>query len=207
MALTQPLYASPEAIPAAPPEAIPAAPREGMTPEEFQLLCGEDEFVELVRGEVISVPPAGEEHGDIEVETLFALKSFVNANDLGKVWPGDVGFILERDPFTVRCPDVAFVSKARFGDRKSSKGFFPGAPDLAVEILSPSDSLIAAEAKVRMYLRAVCAVAWIMNPQDRTVRVYRAGEEVRLLGPADELDAEPVLPGFRCPVRRLFGQP
>jgi Uma2 family endonuclease len=177
----------------------------GMTPDEFLQFCGDDDGIyEMIRGEVVPLAPAGMEHSEIEGETFVLLRSFVKERDLGTVWMGGAGFILERDPFTVRSPDVAFVSKARI-PAQHRKGFFPGAPDVAVEILSPTDSLKSVEPKVLMYLRAGSGVVWVLNPRDQTLRIYRNGEETQVRGTNDEADAEPVLPGFRCPVARLFG--
>jgi Uma2 family endonuclease len=184
---------------------VPTAELTGMPPDRFLQFCGDDDGIyEMIRGEVIQLAPAGMEHSEIEGETFVLLRSFVKERDLGTVWTGDAGFILERDPFTVRSPDVAFVSKARI-PAQLQKGFFPGAPDLAVEILFPTDSLKSVEPKVMMYLRAGSGVVWVLNPRDQTLRIYRNGEETQVRGPNDEADAEPALPEFRCPVARLFG--
>lgn len=185
---------------------IPAANSTGLLPDQFLALCADDDGIyELIRGEVVQLTPAGEDHSEIESETFFLLRSFVKEKGLGTVWAGDAGFILEKEPYTVRSPDVAFISKARLSTPRNRKSFFPGAPDLAVEILSPTDSLKAAESKAMMYLRAGGSVVWILDPKDRSCRIYRRDEAVRVLGPEDDLDAEPVLPGFRCPVARLYG--
>jgi Uma2 family endonuclease len=179
-------------------------PLPGMTADEFLEFCGDEKFLELVRGEVVPVTLAGIEHNLIESEVYDRLKEFVKQGKIGFVLTGDAGFILERNPSTVRSPDVAFVSRERFDQVDDIKGFFPGAPDLAVEVLSPTDPLPATEAKARMYLRAGCLVVWILNPADHTLRIYRADAEPQILGPDGEADAEPALPGFRCPVRDLF---
>jgi Uma2 family endonuclease len=128
----------------------------------------------------------------------------VEEHDLGEILSIETGFVLERDPYTVRAPDIAFLSKAR-ADQDDDNRFVTGAPDLAVEILSPTDSLKATERKALMYLRAGASVVWILNPLDTSARVYRKDGTVQLLGPLDEIDAEPVLPGFRFPVWKLFG--
>jgi Uma2 family endonuclease len=178
-----------------------------MTPDEFLAYCSnEDKFCELIRGEVISVPPAGMDHSEVEGEAFVILRTYVKANGLGTVWGGDAGFILERDPFTVRSPDISFLAKSRFEGRPFPKGFCPGAPELAVEIISPSNSLPALEAKARMYLRAGGKAVWIMDPTTTTVRVYRPEAEPKLFQAGEDLDAEPAIPGFRCPVWKLFGR-
>jgi Uma2 family endonuclease len=187
------------------PPSIPLASLPGMTADEFLTYCSEVDFCELIRGEVVSVPPAGMEHVEIEGDAFVLLRSYSKANDLGVVLIGDIGYILERDPYTVRAPDISFLSKARLGDGKLPKGFCPGAPDFAVEILSPTDTLRTTEMKIQMYLRTGTKVAWIMNPGDTTIRVYRPGEEPKRFTVDEEIDAEPALPGFRCTVWRLFG--
>ncbi|MBW3622100.1 MAG: Uma2 family endonuclease [Armatimonadetes bacterium] len=183
---------------------IPTAESNGLTPDQFLALCGDETYLELVRGEVVQLAPANFYHGRKALRAGRLLDEFAEAHDLGVVVGQDTGFILERDPYSVRAPDVAFVSKARLPEDLPER-FFPGAPDLAVEILSPTDSLKAAEAKAMMYLRAGGTVVWILDPKDRSCRIYRRDESVRALGPDDEADAEPVLPGFRCPVSHLFG--
>ncbi|MBW3622119.1 MAG: Uma2 family endonuclease [Armatimonadetes bacterium] len=193
---------------ASPTPSPPASPpRPCMTADEFLEFCRNEKHLELVRGAVIQLSPSGIVHNQIESHASDLLKAFVMPRKLGVVWTGDAGFILERDPFTVRSPDLSFVRQERFEPVKHLEGFFPGAPDFAVEILSPTDSLKATEAKAQMYLRTGCSVVWILNPADFTLRIYRVGEAVRVLGLDDEADAEPVLPGFRCPVRDLFGLP
>jgi Uma2 family endonuclease len=201
MAATEPLTYSPLDVYAG----IPTAERSGMTPDEFFRFSSEEGSFELIRGEVIQLPPTGGEHGAVGGDTYSVLREFVKAHDLGVVLIGETGYILERDPYTVRAPDVSFLSKSRLVDGKPPRSFIPGAPDLAVEILSPSDALPSAEAKARMYLRAGGQTVWILNPVDQTLRIYRNGEETQVRGPNDEADAEPALPGFRCPVARLFG--
>lgn len=204
MALAQSQPAPPHPAPS-PPDSAP--PRSCMTADEFLEFCRNEKHLELVRGAVIQLSPSGIVHNQIESHASDILKAFVKPRKLGVVWTGDAGFILERDPFTVRSPDLSFVKQERFEPVKQRAGFFPGAPDFAVEILSPTDSLKATEAKAQMYLRTGCSVVWILDPADHTLRIYRAGEDARLLNLEDEADAEPALPGFRCPVRDLFGLP
>jgi Uma2 family endonuclease len=187
------------------PSALPENAAVGMTPEEFLRQYSDEPFVELVRGEVVPLSPTSVKHNQAESETSDQLKAFVKPGDLGVVWTGDAGFILERNPYTVRSPDVSFITKERYEKVKDLDGFFPGAPDLAVEILSLTDSMKATERKALMYLRAGASVVWILNPSDTSARVYRKDGTVQLLGPLDEIDAEPALPGFRCPVWKLFG--
>jgi Uma2 family endonuclease len=124
----------------------------------------------------------------------------------GRVVVGDVGFVLRvpSDPERVRAPDVAFVSPERLPSGRLPEGFLSGAPDLAVEVLSPSDNPIDIQQKVRDYLEAGARLVWVVAPQAKTLTVYRADGSARLLREQDVLDGEDVLPGFSIPAAELF---
>jgi Uma2 family endonuclease len=179
----------------------------GLTPEEFMRLYSDEDYVELIRGEVVQLTPPGLRHGLIGEEVRDVLKPYVKIGNLGIVLSMEIGYVLEREPYTVRAPDVSFISQARLEQVEDEEKHFPGAPDLAVEILSPTDSLRATESKARMYLRAGGSVVWILDPKDKTLRIYRPDADPIVLGPDDEADAEPALPGFRCNVGNLFPKP
>src|SRR2546421_8543374 len=115
------------------------------------LAMGDIGRCELVRGEIVRMPPAGAEHGDVALEIAFRIKAHVKANQLGKVYAAETGFTIARDPDTTRGADVAFVRKDRVPPGRL-RGFFPGAPDLAVEVVSPSDRLTEVAAKVDEWL-------------------------------------------------------
>jgi Uma2 family endonuclease len=173
-----------------------------LTADELERMPDDDSVqIELDEGELITVPPAGEDHSNIEVETIFRLKSFVKAQDLGRVYAGDAGFRLSRD--IVRSPDVAFVRKERV-EAIRGKGFIKGAPDLAVEIFSPSDSFRQLTRKVKQYLAAGCHTVWVIHPERREVYVYRADGTDSELGAEDMLEAPELLPGFSLKVAELF---
>ena len=121
---------------------------------------------ELVRGELIMMSPAGSEHGGIIAEFTAILRDFVKDHKSGKVFGAETGFIIGRDPDTVRSPDVSFVEKARLPP-KLPRGFFPGPPDLAVEVLSPSDRAGEVQAKVQDWLAAGCLAVWVVDPENR----------------------------------------
>jgi Uma2 family endonuclease len=180
--------------------AIPKGSTSGLTLQEFMDPPGD--FLELIRGEVVQWAPPGFDHGEIEGELFALLREYVRPRRLGRLVT-EADFIRKRDPFTARAPDVAFVSQRRV--KETGRGFYPGAPDLAVEILSPTETLIAAEAKARMYLRAGGSVVRILDPGDRTLRIYRPNQGPVLVG-TDAAAAEPALSGFRCVVRRFFGE-
>jgi Uma2 family endonuclease len=117
----------------------------------------------------------------------------------------EAGYVLSRNPDTVRGPDVSFVSAARLGPGQIPKAFFTGGPDLAVEILSPSDSPVEVQEKVADYLRAGARLVWIVNPDPGSITVHHPSRSPQVLSCPDLLDGEDVVPGFQCPVSELFG--
>lgn len=159
---------------------------------------------ELVRGELIAMPPAGEEHGDVAMNVGALLQVYVKQRRLGKVYAAETGFKIESDPDTVRAPDVAFVRADRLGPRPSKK-FFRGPPDLAVEVLSPDDRMGEMLAKIHQWLDSGCRAVWLVDPETRTVTVYRSQSQIVTLGISDTLTGEDVVPGFAMPVADVFG--
>jgi Uma2 family endonuclease len=173
-----------------------------LTADELERMPDDDSVqIELDEGELITMRPAGEEHCNLEVETVFELKKFVKENDLGRVYAGDMGFRLSRD--TVRSPDVAFVRKERV-EAIRGQGFAKGAPDLAVEIFSPSDSLRQLKRKVKQYLAAGCHAVWVFYPKRKAVDVYEASGVIRTVSGNEVLEAPELLPGFSVTVAGLF---
>lgn len=147
--------------------------------------------------------PAGFEHGRIVSRVNARLQDFVERHNLGVVTGAETGFQIESDPDTVRAPDVGFVRADRLPPT-SPTGFFPGAPDLAVEVLSPYDRATDVTAKVQDWLAAGCCLVWVVDPSTRTVTVYDARKAARFLAEQDELDGGELLGGFRVPVAELF---
>jgi Uma2 family endonuclease len=174
-----------------------------LTIEEFAELPDDGWRLELVRGHVVREPPAGFDHGGIAALIVAALVKFVQVRKLGRVLTADSGFILSEKPPTVRAPDVAFVRADRLDF--DTRRFAPFAPDLAVEILSPSNTVSEVHDKVLDYLDAGTDLVWVVDPDSRTVMVYRSRSEIRLLRAGEEIDGADVLPGFRCRVAELFG--
>ena len=175
-----------------------------MTADEL-LAMPDDGFhrYELVKGELISMAPAGGEHGAIGSRTCRRIGNFVEANDLGEVFNADTGFISSTDPDTVRCPDVSFVRKERILADGIPKGFMHGAPDLAVEVISPSDSYSEVAEKAAQLLEAGTQLVVLIDPRTRTVSLHYDGEIDRL-SEGDTLTLGDVLPGFECAVGELF---
>lgn len=156
-----------------------------------------------MRGQVVREPPAGFQHGRIAVQIAALLHAFVRGHDLGEVVGAETGFVLSDEPPTVRAPDVAFVAHGRLAS--DPVGFAPLAPDLAVEIVSPSNTLSEIQDKVIDYLEAGSRLVWVVDPCTRTVTTYRSREEIRLLTEDEEIAGEPVLPGFGLRVSELLG--
>lgn len=173
-----------------------------LTIEEFERLPDDGWRAELVRGHVVRELPAGFEHAGIGVRIATALHAFVQERALGEVVGADAGFVLFGEPPTVRAPDVAFVAEDRL--TFDPKRFAPLAPDLAVEVVSPSDTVSEVHEEVMDYLDAGTRVVWVVDPGSRSVTVYRSRDEIRLLTGDEDLDAEPVLPGFRLKLSKLF---
>lgn len=175
-----------------------------LTVEEFRRLPDEEGRMELVRGRVVREPPPGPEHGHVGLNLLLALAPHVRSHDLGLVVSLETGFIVEEDPPTVRAPDAAFISKERLSDRRIPTGYWRLAPDLAVEVVSPSDTADAVEEKARDHLRCGVREVWVLHPRGRRVTVYRGPTDVEVLTEGDVLEGGEVIPGFRMEVADLF---
>lgn len=157
---------------------------------------------ELVRGELVMMSPSGGRHGRISHELAYALEQHVRPRHLGTILAAETGFLLSRDPDTVRAPDVAFVRSGRPCD---TEGFVPGAPDLAVEVLSPDDRPGYVREKVAEWIEAGTRAVWVVDPRKRAVTVHGPRRKPRVLGENDTLRAGSVLPGLEIAVREIFG--
>ena len=153
------------------------------------------------------MPPGGWEHGAEGMDIALSLGAYVRAHDLGRVSGGDTGFLLTTAPDTVRAPDVAFVRADRVPARGTQRGYFRGAPDLAVEVISPNDLYTEVDEKVAEWLEHGTRLVFVVNPRRKTVAVHRADGSVRVLTIADVLDGEDVVPGWTLAVRDIFEQP
>ena len=172
-----------------------------MTAEQF-LQIADGRRCELVRGEVVEMSPVGRKHSWIVLLLGSWMVPYARRQKLGIVGT-ELGFILYRDPDIVRAPDLYFVSLARWGDLDAN-GFFEGAPDLAVEVLSPDDRASKVQEKVREYFGAGCSMVWIVDPDNRTVTVYPSANEARVLSGRQSVAAEALLPGFSFVAEELF---
>ena len=173
-----------------------------MTAEELLLLHIPDKCAELVRGQLVVREPPGFVHGVVVMKVGHLLSEFVNSHGLGIV-TADTGFTLERNPDTVRAPDVSFVQRDRVPD-PLPRGYVEFAPDLAVELLSPGNRPGETLAKIGDWLKAGTRLVWIVDPIRRTARVYRADGTESFASIDDSLDGEDVLPGFVLPLAAIL---
>lgn len=167
-------------------------------------LSVEGKRTELVRGDLIVMTPAGGRHGQVAHRVGLVIGNHVLDRNLGRVFAAETGFLLQRDPDTVRAPDAAFVAGERLGTGEVAAGFLEMAPDLAVEVVSPGDSATAVQAKVDDWLAAGTRLVWVVDPETRTVIVHRPGGAVVVVPEAGTLDGAPVFSDFSVRVRDLF---
>jgi Uma2 family endonuclease len=166
----------------------------GRTTAEELLAMGEGRR-ELIRGEVVELSPGGPRHGRVVYRLGLRFEPFVESGDLGTVYVNDTGFLLERDPDLVRAPDLAFVAKGR-PEGHDERRYFPFAPDLAVEVVSPSDTFAWVEEKAATWLSHGTRLVWVIEPELRKAFVYRPDRPRETLSEEDELRGEDVLPGL-----------
>lgn len=159
---------------------------------------------ELIRGELKVMSLTKPLHGVICARLAAALINFVEANDLGMAFGAETGFVVERDPDSVLGTDAAFVSHERLATVENLEKFFPFAPDLAVEVLSPGNTRREMEEKVALYFAAGSRAVWVFDPKKRTAAVYTSPSEVRVFGESERFDGGGVLPGFTLDLARLF---
>ncbi|AHY47565.1 Putative restriction endonuclease [Rubrobacter radiotolerans] len=174
------------------------------TAEELFRLPDDGYRYELVRGELRQMNPAGNIHGRVAMNFGAELRMHARKNGLGEVYAAETGFKISTDPDTVRAPDVAFISRARLEEVGETEGFWPGAPDLAVEVVSPADTYTEVEEKVSDWLDAGTKLVVILNPRKKTATVHRPQGNVSLLGESDTLDCGDVVEGFEVAVEDLF---
>lgn len=172
---------------------------------QFQELPEEGAYrLELVRGVPVREPRLAPLHARTVSTLAWLLEGFARETGAGVVLV-EAGFLLSRDPDTVRGPDVSFVASSRIpGDGYVREGFWPMAPDLAVEVLSPGNRASEMQEKVLEYLAAGGRQVWVVDPRLRSVTVHTPGGEARLFTAGAVLEGGEVLPGFRVPVEELF---
>ncbi|MCA9861841.1 MAG: Uma2 family endonuclease [Thermomicrobiales bacterium] len=173
------------------------------TVAEFEATSGDDR-VELIDGEIVEMPPSSDGSSSIAATIAFLLGLHVRPSKLGRIYNADAGFVLFPDRATVRVPDVAFVRADRMPQGEARRHFPRLAPDLAVEVLSPTDRDRDVRAKVAMYQEAGMPLIWLVDPDAQTVTVLALGQEPVTLTVADTLDGGDVLPDLRLEVAEIF---
>lgn len=175
-----------------------------MTAEDLWHLPDAGQRRELVAGELRTMSPGGAERGRIEIRLASSPHQQVLAHDLGEVFGAETGFLLTRDPDTLRAPDAVFVSRERADAVGDVTGYWPGAPDLAVEVISPNDAYSEIAEKVDTWLAHGARIVIVVDPRRRTIAVHRSPTAVRHLTIDDTLDGEDVVPGWKVSVRDVF---
>ena len=187
-----------------PTPASKAAQHRLLTADDLAKQPNDDTRYELVKGVLRKMPPAGFEHGICAAEIGSRLNVHVKTHQLGYVCGAETGFKIAQDPDTVRAPDAAFVRQASIERQGIVKGYWEGAPDLAIEVISPGDTYAEVAEKVEEWLTAGCTMVWVINPRRETVEVYRSNEDFTVLRGTDILDGADVVEGFQCQVQDIF---
>ena len=174
-----------------------------MTADELLAMPDDGFRYELVRGELIKMSPASPFHGESALAIGSSLRVHARANRLGRTYAADTGFRLAFNH--VRAPDAAFVRAERADSvNRRARGFFPGPPDLAVEVISPNDRLTEVNEKVADWLAAGTLAVVVVNPRNLTVRIHRSPTDVVVLNEGDVLEVQDVVPGWRMAVSEIF---
>lgn len=185
--------------------AVTATPKKQWTEDELQSLPDDGFIHEVVDGELVMSPKNNFEHENICIRLATAMNNFNETNKLGVVLGSSAGYWMYNR--NCRAPDLSFIPKARLksiGFTSRTKRFFPGAPDLAIEILSPNTSRREMDDRLRDFFASGTQIAWLINPELEAVEVCHALDRRKLLGPGAELDGEHLMPGFRYPISNLF---
>jgi len=176
-----------------------------MTAEDFWMMPEvPGRQFELVDGELIEMPGAAFTHGLIAAVLYRLMFAFATERGLGITVPDGVAFVLQHDPAIVRVPDTAFISIDRIPEDGIPSGFFPAAPDIAVEVVSANDRANEVDAKVEQYLQAGTKLVWVVWPDAQAVTVHTPDRVARRLQSHESLDGADVLPGFVVHVEHLF---
>lgn len=178
-----------------------------MTADELLVLAEDRMRHELVAGELTTMNPPGSEHGRVALTVGALLFVHVRETGCGVAFAAETGFVLARDPDTVRAPDAAFVSKQRYEVLGPTAQYWPEAPDFAAEVVSPGDSFTDVQTRALGWLEAGCKAVLVIDPQRRAATVYRARDDIRLyLDPdGEQIDLSDAVPGWVVSVGELLG--
>jgi Uma2 family endonuclease len=172
--------------------------------ELLALPTGMGKRYELVAGELRVMAPSGWRHGGVSANIASILGTFIRERALGRSFGAETGFLLKRNPDTVRAPDFAFIAKGNLPESEPTEAFWPGAPDLAVEVLSPGDTTGEVDEKIDEWLTAGCAAVWVVDPKLQTVTIYQSVTNVVVKTAGETLQGDPVVAGFSCAVDEFF---
>lgn len=170
------------------------------------LAMGDIGRCELIYGELVMVRPAGFSHGEIALRIGSFLLQYVEENNLGLVLAAETGYKIDSKPDLVRAPDASFVRNERLPKTRWRK-YFPGVPDLAVEVLSPDDTKSEVAEKVNMWLAHRTISVWVADPDNSTVVVHRSGVPTIRMTIKERVENDPALPGFSIELKRIFRRP
>ena len=159
---------------------------------------------ELIRGELVEMPPAGDNHGFVGNEASWRMSSFIHQHGLGRGRMAETGFWIDVAPDTVLAPDYAFVSYERMSTSPQARGYAQVIPDLVMEVFSPNDRQPQMDDKVQLWLDAGVRLVMVVYPVPREIHTHHDDGTVRRFGVGDTLTCEPVLPGFACAVDDIF---
>ena len=175
-----------------------------VTAEELLHMPDDGWRYELLEGRLVKMAPAGRVHGKYAAHVGASMWQHVAGHQLGEVSAAETGFILATGPDTVRAPDAAFVSRERIEEAEETPGYWPFPPDLAVEVISPSDTYTEVESKVFQWLDAGAKAVVVVDPRRKSVTVYRSRSDITVLTGDDVLEVEGVIPGWTMPLQELF---
>jgi Uma2 family endonuclease len=175
-----------------------------VTAEDLLQMPSDGFRYELLKGELRKMAPASHQHGRITMNVSGPLDYHVRTNNLGIVFAAETGFKIGSNPDTVRAPDVAFVSQERIQQAGDVKGYWPGAPDLVVEVVSPSDVYTEVEEKVIEWLEAGAIAVIVVNPRKGLVTLYQSITDIVILTKDEILDVSDIVPGWTIAVKNIF---
>lgn len=173
--------------------------------DQLAALPGDGNRYELAKGVLLMMSPSGWRHGRVVGELHGLLWQHVRANALGTLFGAETGFLLSEDPDTVRAPDLAFIAVENLPDEPPEGAYWPGPPDLAVEVLSPSDRTGDVDAKIRDWLTSGARCVWVVDPDLETVTVYRSATDVVIRTRGQRLEGDDVVADFACAIDDIFG--
>ena len=175
-----------------------------LTAEDLLAMPHGEGRYELVCGELLTMSPASFEHGLITMELAASLQTFVKKNKLGRVFAAETGFLIQQNPDTVRAPDIAFVTTQKFSRSARKTGYWPGVPDLAVEVVSPNDLWTNVQSKALMWIEAGTSLVWIVDPRQKQITVFESLDKITAFKSDQTLKAPDLLPGFSLLVGEIF---